>query len=1026
MEQWQFLIQKEGERTWHSLEKPTVKIMEGRYRVVARSNRINTDVEVRLTHSSPWSIPPRRRIQKRRRRTNSEGLTPVIPFTYLKSGIWELQCCGDLMSDLLGASWQYTVSLEVIPLAVEEKTVVTKSSSTRLDRQYEVVKDGIEKHQTESKIKNVKSSHYSTSSNDLKSNDVELTSSISPEALSSDTHNTTIGKPIPTSHKSEFKTSSNQIVKEKSAQKPAESLQTKKADKQKAVSKKPVEKPQEKPSFTKNKDASEKPAKKLRDSVKAISKKAASTSLVQKPSEKSQVASDKPISEKVAEKSPEKSQVSSTKAVSEKAVDKVSEKSQVASDKAIIEKVVEKSPEKFQVSSTKAVSEKAVDKPPEKPKVSNQVLSEKPAQKITLAIIEQTASPLEVKGDTAEQILQNLIELALPSPEALVADKTIEDTPIASPPLPLLLTLDNANYVMRWGETINLNGLVELKETTNKQIKQISQAQVRIELRSPQNSELLQSVQQPNPNKSLPLAIASSIDIPLECSSKLILGEIQVYGVVSSDGIVELLASQSFTITADITELLAITVANPRGELDRFDYYTDELSPQEDTPEILEAAVSLDLELFNLVKTPKPEQFVQRVPSNKKSLPPRINPRRFRRRITTDSPKLPNVPGYQEKIDEYINQGHIETFRGSNITDTSFPYLRKLKALPSYSVELKSDVSVIEESTYISGSDNRNITETPVQPENISKAELVVEQPKDDNDFEFEEPVTPRNSEFIAGENVYTSPLIRKWMLSQGYSLPEPIDVEYEDYDISAENQEISYHQASVTPNNENDDNPQLLNREKVEDVPTIVSSNINIQAPPSPYFSISTSSEWEINQVSTGPSTQIAQEIVVDDTDIFADNILEAESSEQNQPPDDKIENSSTTGLTTSIQKIEQLPIPQLYIRQGELISGKSVHVRVLLPPGDSHLAVKLWLEDCQTRYLLDGPHLLSNLTPNNNGELEVITKLNIPFGCLEIRLEAIAINTSTQQESHKFTIQRTVIPPDLPNIQVDTMLGM
>ncbi len=70
--------------------------------------------------------------------------------------------------------------------------------------------------------------------------------------------------------------------------------------------------------------------------------------------------------------------------------------------------------------------------------------------------------------------------------------------------------------------------------------------------------------------------------------------------------------------------------------------------------------------------------------------------------------------------------------------------------------------------------------------------------------------------------------------------------------------------------------------------------------------------------------------------------------------------------------------------------------------------------------------PHLLTNLTPNKNKQLEVITKLNVPFGCLEIRLEAVAINRSTQQESHKFTIQRTVIPPDLPNIQVDAMLGI
>ena len=210
-----------------------------------------------------------------------------------------------------------------------------------------------------------------------------------------------------------------------------------------------------------------------------------------------------------------------------------------------------------------------------------------------------------------------------------------------------------------------------------------------------------------------------------------------------------------------------------------------------------------------------------------------------------------------------------------------------------------------------------------------------------------------------------------------------------------------------------------------MQDVPTRVSSNRNIQATPSPYFSISTSLEWKINQ-RTAPSTQIEQEIVVDDTDIVADRILEAENSEQDEPIDDKIKNSPTAALTISNQKMKQLPTPQLYISQGQLLAGKSINVRVRLPQGNSHLAVKLWLEDCQTRNLLYTPHLLTNLTPNNNGELEVITKLDIPFGCLEIRLEAIAINTSSLIESHKCTIQRTVIPPDIPNIPLDAILGM
>ncbi|MEO1377491.1 MAG: hypothetical protein AAFW70_25070, partial [Cyanobacteria bacterium J06635_10] len=775
-----------------------------------------------------------------------------------------------------------------------------------------------------------------------------------------------------------------------------------------------------------NKAFSEKHTHLQQNSVKATPEKAVSATLEQQSPEKPKFIENKAFSEKHTHLQPNSVKATPEKAVSATLEQQPPEKAKSLENKAVSEKDTQQSLEKSQATENKAVSEKAINKSLEKPLATpSKAASEQPTQKGNLAIIEQAASPVRVKGDTAEQILQNLMELALPSSESLLPDETIEDTPIASPPLPLQLTLDKVNYIARWGESITLDALVQLKETTNEHIKQIFGTEVQIELRSPQNSELLQSVRQLNPNGSLPLAIDQSIDIPGCCSSKLILGEMKVYGAVSSNGVVELLASQSFIITAEITELLAITEENPRGELDRFSDSTDESSARDNAPQTIDTTASLDLEFFNLIKTAKPQQPVPGVASTKKSLPPRIDPRRLRRRVTTHSPKLPNVPGYQEKIDEYINNGHIETLRYSTLTGTSFPYLRKLKALPSSNVEDEVDVYEVEESRYVSVADNQNIAKTSAASENTSEAELVVDEEKDDNYFELEEPVTLRSSEFIATKSINTSPLIKKWMLSQGHSLAEPIDVEYEDYDIGVSNQEIPHQQATPASYTETDNNSQTDNWEKLQDVPTRVSSNRSIQATPSPYFSISTSKEWKINQ-KIAPSTQIAQEIVVDDTDIVTDPMLGAENSKEDKPIDEEIKNSSTAALAISNQKMEQLPTPQLYISQGELIAGKSINVRVRLPEGNSHLAVKLWLEDCQTRNLLYTPHLLTNLTPNNNGELEVITKLDIPFGCLEIRLEAIAINTSSLIESHKFSIQRTVIPPDLPNIQLDAILGM
>lgn len=118
MEYWEFLLQKEGDRTWLPINSKT-EIEAGRYRVVAHSSRINTDVEICIIHDSTEEVPPKRRSQKRSRRTNPEGLMVVIPFTYLRPGFWELRCCGDIMSDFLGNSWQHSVQLVVLAQATQ-------------------------------------------------------------------------------------------------------------------------------------------------------------------------------------------------------------------------------------------------------------------------------------------------------------------------------------------------------------------------------------------------------------------------------------------------------------------------------------------------------------------------------------------------------------------------------------------------------------------------------------------------------------------------------------------------------------------------------------------------------------------------------------------------------------------------------------------------------------------------------------------------------------------------------------------
>ncbi|HEY9838215.1 MAG TPA: hypothetical protein V6D27_15095, partial [Vampirovibrionales bacterium] len=112
MEEWEFLIQKEGDRSWLSVESPEVEILEGRYRMVARCSRNNVPVEIRAIYQSSEEFPPKRRMQKRGTRTNAEGLMVVIPFTRLKPGFWDFTC-------FLDQTTQGSIRVEV--LSIEEE-----------------------------------------------------------------------------------------------------------------------------------------------------------------------------------------------------------------------------------------------------------------------------------------------------------------------------------------------------------------------------------------------------------------------------------------------------------------------------------------------------------------------------------------------------------------------------------------------------------------------------------------------------------------------------------------------------------------------------------------------------------------------------------------------------------------------------------------------------------------------------------------------------------------------------------------
>ncbi|WP_180962394.1 hypothetical protein [Fischerella thermalis] len=784
MEHWQFLIQKQGDRSWHTLESPKVEISEGRYRVVARSNLANIDVEVRVIHYSTLEGPKKRRVYKRSRRTNAEGLMAVIPFTYLKPGFWELQCSGNLMSDIFGKPWLRSLQLQVLPQGT----------------------DGLM-----GKFGDGESEYEEIST-------IAQTSTIDDED----------------------------------------------------------------------------------------------------------------------------------------------------------------------------------------------------------ATIDQPVSPVWLQGETAEQILQHLVELALPACEKFTEDEVLEDLPLDIPELPLLLNLEQEIYIARWGQILSINGCVQSPETST--LQKLVAGELRLELRSPQSLEILAQTRQPLSEKLLPFAINSSIEIPVECESKLILGEMSLHGKLAPAGETTLLASQSFTITADITQLLAIN--------------TPAASEPEPAPK---PSVKLDLELFNIVKSQKIAQssFTQ---SATNILPPLVT--HSYKSTNLRSPQLPKLPQKQtpvavcelpkpiESLEKADPVTHLEQRATTDTTaiilacatpkqlqplpknisfaivkhkgrnNSIFPFLRRIKSLPGDRENITSILPEKLKSPLLAEAD---------QPQLITNDK----QNPDDSFNDSVAVVVQRSSELLTVEASNMSPLIRKWMHSHGYSLPEPIDVEYEDYDTSLPtHEEISQQQSASPVDTETLESETKLEATKEQE------TTQEFSFPPSPHHPITPSSPLplpppppllKIRQFNK--PAWLAQEIVVDDTDGQEEL---GSSSQQEEIP---------VAIASAIT--EPLPTPQLYVPEGELICGKFVRVRVELDCVHPKTAIKLWVEDCQTRRILDGPCLLTNLLPTTSG-LEVTTQIHIPLGCLEVRIEAIAVDTANQQESHKATVVRTVIPEDLPTLQLDELLGI
>jgi hypothetical protein len=679
-----------------------------------------------------------------------------------------------------------------------------------------------------------------------------------------------------------------------------------------------------------------------------------------------------------------------------------------------------------------------------------------------VSIVMNHGTPVWFQGETTEQILQNLLDLALPQDEPLLDEETIENAPTLPPPLALNLSLDQDTYVARWGENFIIHGDVEVNEIENLEDERfamngVSQLRLEIALRSPSESRILNHIDQPLTDQVLPFSFSTLIDIPLDCESKLLLADINLYGALADVGEVILLANHTFTITADVTDLLALQTS-------RSDY-RDSL-PETNPPVKPKPSVKIRLELFNVAKTPKLAQFHILKPSPNQPLPPQIKPLISWQVL---SPQLPNLPhnstreiNTDSETDSLTKTLAIHPIDLKKLVikpvNTIFPYLKRLKVkpvpgktandqlnveklatlqkspqlptvvtLPAKIPELpvdnlpQSDQSMIDDTSYaeliaeivagVTKSEELDLVDSQENSVIIQSEELDLVDSQENSVIIQSEELdlvdSQENSVIIQSEepdlvdSQENSSLLQQWIDSQGYLLTEAVFQESSDNDLGEETQTV--------------DVEVLLSREKeIQEDP--IADNIPLEINKPETVNI-------LNPIATQPGW-LSQEIVIDDLvmEWDADSWSDEAIADHHYSPLPENE----TAADFSGVMMESLPTPQLYLSEGELVAGTSVMVRVKLPEVSSSVVVKLWVEDYQTRSLLDRPHILPDLRSNAWGEWETAIYLKIPFGCLEIRLSAIALHQTTQQESDKFTIIKTVIPPSLPTIEMDEMLGM
>ena len=686
------------------------------------------------------------------------------------------------------------------------------------------------------------------------------------------------------------------------------------------------------------------------------------------------------------------------------------------------------------------------------------------------------------------------------------------------------LILDQNNFFWYREESILIAGKVEIDKPFSN-LNTISK-KLRYELRNPQNSQTLLIREQLLPEQNLPILFSYSLDIPHDLQIHLILGEVileSAFEQPQENQNSEILASHSFSITANVNELLKVVKVQEnkiKEDIDTEIEVEQELSASsESLKEEKKQATPLHLNLFDVTKRKNANQKLQS--SSNQILPPKIKRSDSTEKIIT-SPELPEfvqktLTTSTSETNQFKNEINI-----ANIDKQLVEENDNLFEQNNENKEIKQQKNLIEEHLTITESELLSETTNKNQHGEIEIANVEIKELTDiehqpsktinsqpiasikdikpqirQNEVETDS-LTPENSDSseidqtfqsLKSEERFFSRLNSfaietdtfEWVDDESSELLDDesqantefieitdnfdaeaeliveIDSEQKEEQEETEEQEESISslvpETSSSPNPDSDNWQEIIASLEAEDqialpeefddfektIEELMMSEEDLDRKEETSENYSNQVESDFTAENWSLESDISEEqsslniaadltsleVVVDDEDVLQPEVSQSDDSKYDASglpyPQQTISSKRKFPITSQQQLDILVPAPILTIRNNELMAGETVVVYAKLPPYEGSVYIKLWVQDRQTRSLLDGPRTLVELDTNKNDELETMTQINIPFGTMEIRFEAIAIDTETQRESHKVAVDRIVIPPDLSEISLD-----